>query len=141
MPADGVRSLAEGTTQLTQRGISSISQIWSTTTKDGVTGPVGEYPDWRIDTWHDEDGGFDDRGLRPQNGVTLLKQEMDGLTCKNGYETAWDDVTNAPLNPVIMRKAREVEMEYFERLGVYERVPRSRQVATGGFGRLMGRRQ
>ena len=57
---------------------------------------------------------------------------MDGLTCKNGYETAWDDVTNAPLNPVLMRKAREVEMEYFERLGVYERVPRSHQVAIGG---------
>ena len=88
MSADGVRSVVEGLTQLNQRGISSISKILSTTTKDGVTGPVGEYPDWWIDTWHDEDGGCDDRGVRPQNGVTLFKQEMDGLTCKNGYWTA-----------------------------------------------------
>ena len=132
MSAEGMLSLLSDMTQLTQKGISSINQILSTTTKGGSSGPVGDYPNWWIDTWHDEDGGCDERGLRPQNGVTLLKQEMDGLTCKNGYETAWDDVTNAPLNPVLMRKAREVEMEYFERLGVYERVPRSHQVATGG---------
>ena len=97
MSADGVRSLVEGLTQLTQRGTSGISQILSTTTKDGVTAPLGEYPDWWIDTWHDEDGACDDRGVRTQNGVTPLKQEMDGLTCKNRYETAWDDVTNALL--------------------------------------------
>ena len=119
-------------TQLHQQGLSSISRILSTTTKDGTSGAIGDYSDWWIDTWHDEDGGCDDRVVRPQKGVTLLKQEIDGLTCENGYETAWDDVSNAPLNPVLMRKAREVEMEYFERLGVYERVPRSHQVATGG---------
>ena len=130
MSADGVRSLVQGLTLLKQRGFSSINKILSTTTRGGVTGPVGDYSDCWIDTWCDKDGGCDDQGVRPQNGVTLLKQEMDGLTCKNGYETAWDDVTNAPLNPVLMRKAREVEMEYFERLGVYERVPRSHQVAT-----------
>ena len=45
MSADRIRSLVKGITQLTQRGISSISQILSTTTEDGVTGPVGEYPD------------------------------------------------------------------------------------------------
>ena len=57
---------------------------------------------------------------------------MDGPTSKNGCETAWGDVTNAPLNPVLTRKAREVEMPNFEGLGVYERVPRSHQVARGG---------
>ena len=31
-----------------------------------------------------------------------------------------------------MRKARAVEMVYSERLGVYERVPMSHQIATGG---------
>ena len=45
MSADGVRSLVEEMTLLNQRGISSISKILSTTTKEGVTGPVGEYPD------------------------------------------------------------------------------------------------
>ena len=55
MSADGVRGLVEGTTQFTKQGISSISQILSTTTKDGITGSVGEYPKWWIDTWHDDD--------------------------------------------------------------------------------------
>ena len=119
-------------TLLNQQGISSIGKILATTTKDEITGPVGDDPDWWIDTWHDEDRGCDNRGVQPQNGVTLLRQGMDGLACKNGYETTWADVTNASLNPVLMRKAREVEMEYFERLGVYERVPRSHQVASGG---------
>ena len=129
---DGVRSLVQGLTQIHQQGLSSISKILSTTTKDGTTGPIGDNLDWWIDIWHDEDGGCDDRGVRPQNGVTLLRQEMHGLTCKNGYETAWDDVTNVPLNPVLMRKAKEVEMQCFERLGLYERVPRSHQVAISG---------
>ena len=56
---------------------------------------------------------------------------MDGLTCKNGYETAWDDITNASLIQDLERKARAMETEYFERLRVYERTPRSHQVATG----------
>ena len=83
MSADGVRSLVQGMTQVHQQGISSISKILSITTKDGKTGPIVDYPDWRIESWHDEDGGCDDRGVRPQNGVMLLKQEMDGLTCKD----------------------------------------------------------
>ena len=61
MSADGVRTLVQGLTLLNQQGISSISKILSTATKDGITGPVGDYPDWWIDTWHDEDGGCDDR--------------------------------------------------------------------------------
>ena len=65
-------------------------------------------------------------------GVMLLRAEMDGLSYKSGYETAWDDVSNAALVPTLVREARELEMEYFRKLGVYERVPRSHQVHTGG---------
>ena len=57
---------------------------------------------------------------------------MSGLSYKNGYEMAWDDVSNDNLVPTLVNAARAVEMEYFERLGVYERVPRSHQVHTGG---------
>ena len=57
---------------------------------------------------------------------------MDGLTYKGGYEAAWDDVSNAELLPELDREARKVEMDYFERLGVNDRVHRSHQVQTGG---------
>ena len=30
--------------------------------------------------------------------------------------TAWDDVSNMPLNPDMVKAAREVEMEYFKKL-------------------------
>ena len=57
---------------------------------------------------------------------------MDGLSYKNGHETAWDDVTNAILVPDLVKKAREVEMGYFTKLGVYEHVDKSHQLLTGG---------
>ena len=79
-------------TQLHQQGLSFISQILSATNRNGVSRPICDYPEWWIGTWHDGDGGFDERGVRPQIGTAFLTQEMDGLTCKNGYEKAWDDV-------------------------------------------------
>ena len=45
---------------------------------------------------------------------------------------AWDDVSSENLVPELVHAARASEMSYFEKLGVYERVPRSHQVATGG---------
>ena len=57
---------------------------------------------------------------------------MDGLSYKGGYEAAWDDVSNAELLPHLVKEARKVEMEYFEKLKVYDRVHRSHQVQTGG---------
>ena len=65
-------------------------------------------------------------------GVTLLKTEMVGLSFKGGYEAAWDDVSNAELAPKLVQQARELEMDSFRKLVVYERVPRYHQVHTGG---------
>ena len=62
----------------------------------------------------------------------MLKAEMDGLSFKDVFEAARDDVSNAELVPKLVREARELEMDYFRKLGVYERVPRSHQVHTGG---------
>ena len=107
------------------RGSSAIRKVMSVHRKDGVTRPTGDYPEHWTDEWHEEDGGDDMRGSRPQMGVTLLKAEMDGLSFKSGYETAWDDVSNAELVPKLVREARELEMEYFHKLGVNERVPKS----------------
>ena len=51
---------------------------------------------------------------------------------KNGVTTAWDDVTQAELNPEMVKAARQTEMDYFEKLKVYDRVPREHQLTTGG---------
>ena len=100
--------------------------------RNGITRPTGDYPEHWIDEWHDEDVGDDVRGDRPQTGVTLLKAELDGLSYKGGHEAAWEDISNAELVPKLVREARELEMEYFRKLGVYERAPKSHQVHTGG---------
>ena len=57
---------------------------------------------------------------------------MNGLSYKSGYETAWDDVSNENLVPDLVHAARALEMEYFHKLGVYEKVPRGHQESTGG---------
>ena len=84
--------------------------------------PIGEYPEHWLDDWHELEGGDDKFGVRPQNGVTMLQAEMSGLSYRHGYEMAWDDVSNESLVPELVHQARAVEMEYFEKLGVYEKV-------------------
>ena len=99
---------------------------------DGVNRPIGKWPsDW-VDAVHDEDGGEDLLGVRPQTGVHILKEAMYGLVCKNSIWQAWDDVSNAELNPEDVRKASELEMQYFEKLRVYDRVDRSELERMGG---------
>ena len=44
-----------------------------------------------------------------------------------GYKVAWDDVTNAQLLPELIKKAREVEMGYFTKLGVFEYATHAQQ--------------
>ena len=91
-------------------------------------GPPGHWQD----TVHEEDGGCDDRGTRPQHGIDILKCELDALTFKNGIAMAKDDVTGTELVPGLVRKARDEEIAYFIKRGVYEIVPRSHQKTTGG---------
>ena len=98
----------------------------------GFARPTGVHPEHWIDTWHELEGGDDHFGVRPQVGVTLMQAEMSGLSYRNGYEMAWDDVSNENLVPELVHQARAVEMEYFEKLGVYDKVPRSHQLTTGG---------
>ena len=63
---------------------------------------------------------------------------MYGLVCKNSIWQAWDDVSNAELHPSDVKEARKLEMENFEKLGVYVRVDRSELEKTGG--KLIGTR-
>ena len=110
MAYTGLKSFVRHVCDLQGSSRNAVEQILSTSMKDGVHRPTGEYPDQWLDDWHEEDGGDDQRGVRPQIGVTLLKKEMDGLSFKGGYEVAWDDVTNAELVPALVKAARQVEM-------------------------------
>ena len=65
---------------------------------------------WRDDK-HDDDGGNEQFGYRPQDGRQISKEHLDGLQVCEGVASAWDDVTGEDLNPELVRKARETEME------------------------------
>ena len=87
--------------------------IWSggcssVTSSMGINKPVGDWPAAWVDTVHD----------------TMWK--------------AWDDVTGADLNVEDVKAARALEMEYFEKLRVYDRVSRDELKRTGG--KLIGTR-
>ena len=64
--------------------------------------------------------------------MTLLTAEMNGLSYKSGYETAWDgDVINDNLVPELFHVVHAVEIYDFNELGVYENAHRSHQIASG----------
>jgi len=111
----------------------------SSVIRDGsVNRPVGKWPaDW-IDVVHEEEGGDDLYGVRPQQGVEVLKNEMYALVCKNSMWRAWDDVTDVELNVDDVKAARALEMEYFMKMRVYDKVDRSELKRTGG--KLIGTR-
>ena len=62
----------------------------------------------------------------------MLNTMLSALHKQNGYDVAWDDVTEAELKPELVKAAREVEMKFFKDMGVYTRVPLSEQARTGG---------
>ena len=62
----------------------------------------------------------------------MLRSYLDALTVKNGILEAKDDVNGKDLNPEMVRQARQKELEYIMKLGVYTRVPRDHQKQSGG---------
>ena len=65
-----------------------------------------------------------------------MQKEIDGLAFKGGCEVAWDNVTKAELRPELVKKALEVEMGYFAKLGVYEYATHADQQQT--LGKIIG---
>ena len=61
-----------------------------------------------------------------------MRKHMDALVYKQGIHVAKDDVSGKDLVPELVVKAREEEMSYFRKLGVYKVVPREHQKGTGG---------
>ena len=93
---------------------------------------IGPWPrHWR-DLVHDDDGGMDMFGRRPQNGVNTLKNELAKLAFSHGNEWAQDDVSGVELDPELVKGARKVEMTFFKSMKVYTRVPRAMQRMQGG---------
>ena len=127
-------STAPMSAQKTKNFLSSLSSVCIGSLNDVVSGVLRDekFPDHWKDNVHEEDGGSDDRGIRPQHGIEVLKEELDALVFKNGVATARDDVSGKELVPKLVQNARDEEIAYFMKRGVYDVVPRSDKEYTGG---------
>ena len=61
-----------------------------------------------------------------------MKNQMNSLYECQGTPEAWDDVNGVFLDADMVRAAREEEMAFFKKFGVYKRVHQSQVQATGG---------
>ena len=117
----------------TRRFIGSLSSTCVGTVKEVIeNGLKGQWPSHWVHPVHEEDAGDDKFGLRPQQGIDILKKELDALTFKDWIAVAKDDVSGKELVPALVKAARAEEMAYFKKLGVYRIVPRSHARITGG---------
>ena len=83
-----------------------------------TTAPNGDSCKHWIDPVHEEDGGNDGFGPRPQRGIELLKDELALFTFKTGIAFARYDVTGTEIVPDLVVTARQEEMTYFKKLRV-----------------------
>ena len=91
----------------------------------GTSKPVGNWPEHWVDPIHEFDGhGIDVEGEN-RTGEELLLNELSALYVQHGIVIAVDDVSGSWLDPVAVKKGREVEMALFEKMQVYARVPRT----------------
>ena len=85
------------------------------------------YPKHWTDHFHEEDGAG--KSADETEGEMILKESLFELGCRNGVMWAKDDITGADLDPKLVTQARELEMDYFRKMRVYDKVPRA--VARG----------
>ena len=83
------------------------------------------------DRVHENDGGADLYGKRPQNGTELIENSLQTLANTGGYATSWDDVSGAELDPDLVKAARKTEIAYFRKMNAYTRVKRSEALKSG----------
>ena len=69
-----------------------------------------------------------------QDGVSMLDDMLAGLNMKYGVlPTAWDDANDGNmLIPEIVVEARKTEMQYVDKMKVYDVVPRELIAETSG---------
>ena len=101
--ADGLSlvSTSSMTSQKTLRFVRSLSSVCLGPLNNVVADIIdkGQFPEHWKDCVHEEDGGSDDRGVRPQHGIDILRSELDALVFRNGIAVAKDDVTGNSLVP------------------------------------------
>ena len=94
--------------------------------------PKGELPSNLLDTVHETDGHNIDAPNCDRGGETALENCMNSLYAEAGIEYAVDDVSGALLDPTLVHAGRKTEMDFFDGMKVYDRVPRTEQLKTGG---------
>ena len=60
----------------------------------------------RVDHVHEHDGGSDEHGTTPCDGVADVRGQMSALHEKSGMPEAWDDMSNISLEPYKVAAAR-----------------------------------
>ena len=80
--------------------------------------PIGSYPQHWSGGIHELDGHALGSTLTSNDGEAALHHEMDVFMAQNGIEYAEDDVSGASLNPALVRQARDLEMRFFNDMGV-----------------------
>jgi len=75
-------------------------------------------------------------GEQETNAIEIEEMNSSAAGCHEDDErdVAWDDVTGAPLKPSLVKEARSKEMEYFNKMGVYKKVCKSRCFEETGKG-------
>ena len=83
------------TAQKAQNFVRSLSSVCLGPLSDVVSDILerGRFPVHSFHTIHEEDGGHDERGVRPQKGIEILREELDALTFRDGVAFARDDVS------------------------------------------------
>jgi len=84
------------------------------------------------DEVHEDEGGNDLIGPRPQDGREILRKEVNKWAEELVGGTAWDDVSGAQLEPGKVREARAEGMQFFRELNAYTKCPRSKIAEVGG---------
>ena len=77
--------------------------------------------------WHESEGEIN---VDKTNKVPDEEAEYDA----HGYDTdiVWDDISGKYLDPAGVRTARAAEVEYYNKMGVYIKVPTSECIAKTG---------
>ena len=97
-----------------------------------TTSPAGTWPKHWIDPVHESEGHDVDGSPVCRLGEGHLNNCMLSLYAEHGIEYAVDDISGALLDPQAVHEGRATEMGFFDKLGVYDRVPREEQRQTGG---------
>lgn len=76
----------------------------------GVSRPIGKWPDAWADYTHEFDGHGLDANPESREGEKTLSKEFQSLYVRHGIEEAVDDVSNAYIDPSLVKDARNVDM-------------------------------